>query len=54
MKKIFLLLCLVWSCVPKEKASTDHAEIFHLMLEKITDVIVHDVFSPPIASRVYA
>jgi len=27
---------------------------FHEALDKLTDVIVHDIFSPPVASRVYA
>ena len=27
---------------------------FHESIDKLTDVIVHDIFSPPVASRVYA
>lgn len=31
----------------------DHKEIFNASMEKMTDIIVHDIFSPPVASRVY-
>jgi hypothetical protein len=36
----------------KEKA--DDAEYYHRSVKKLTDVIVHDIFSPPVASRIYA
>ena len=35
----------------EEKVS--NPEYFHKALDKLTDVIVHDIFSPPVASRVY-
>jgi len=28
-------------------------ELFHSAMQKLTDVMVHDIFSPPVASRVY-
>lgn len=28
-------------------------ELFHQALQSLTDVIVHDIFSPPVASRIY-
>ncbi|MCB9339607.1 MAG: vanadium-dependent haloperoxidase [Lewinellaceae bacterium] len=34
----------------KEAANPDH---LHKSLKEITDVIVHDIFSPPVASRIY-
>ncbi|MDV7399253.1 hypothetical protein RZS08_48025, partial [Arthrospira platensis SPKY1] len=30
------------------------AEWAHRSMKKLTDVIVHDIFSPPVASRIYA
>ncbi len=32
----------------------DNATDFHEALDGLTDVIVHDIFSPPVASRIYA
>ncbi|MEL6944827.1 MAG: phosphatidic acid phosphatase, partial [Bacteroidota bacterium] len=29
-------------------------QFIHQSTKKITDVIVHDIFSPPVASRIYA
>ncbi len=40
------------SIVECEKITSD-ASYFHNSLKKLTDVIVHDIFSPPVASRVY-
>ena len=39
---------------PNWKADADQPEFLHRSLKKITDVIVHDIFSPPVASRIYA
>ncbi|WP_423147728.1 vanadium-dependent haloperoxidase [Rubrolithibacter danxiaensis] len=36
------------------KESISSPEIIHTSMKKLTDVIVHDVFSPPVASRIYA
>ena len=36
-----------------QEESTD-AEFVHRTMKKMTDVIVHDIFSPPVASRIYA
>ncbi|WP_445381134.1 vanadium-dependent haloperoxidase [Robiginitalea sp. IMCC43444] len=30
------------------------AEDFHASVDKVTEVMVHDIFSPPVASRIYA
>lgn len=38
----------------KMEVSSDNPEILHQTQEKLTDVIVHDIFSPPVASRVYS
>ncbi|MBC7921741.1 MAG: vanadium-dependent haloperoxidase [Ferruginibacter sp.] len=36
------------------RKSAADPELLHASVRKLTDVIVHDVFSPPVASRVYA
>lgn len=36
-----------------EKAQTYQADYLHQCMSKLTDVIVHDIFSPPVASRNY-
>ena len=33
--------------------SLDDSELIHGSVQQLTDVIVHDIFSPPVASRVY-
>lgn len=35
------------------KAKADNAEFVHSSVKQITDRIVHDIFSPPVASRIY-
>lgn len=54
MKKRFLIFFLIFSCNLKEAKQIDNPQIFHQVFEKITEVIIHDIFSPPVASRVYA
>lgn len=41
--------------VPKEdyKPKVDNADFIHRSVKQVTDVIVHDIFSPPVASRIY-
>lgn len=38
----------------KEIVSIDNPDILHQSEMKLTDIIVHDIFSPPVASRIYA
>ena len=53
------VLILIGSCKPPVdksefyKAAQD-SEYFYEALKQLTDVIVHDIFSPPVASRVYS
>lgn len=35
------------------KTKVDNAEFIHRSVKQITDRIVHDIFSPPVASRIY-
>jgi hypothetical protein len=60
MKKIFVYLFamgLVLSCSKEAKdyqQKINDPQRLHLTVKKVTDVIVHDIFSPPVAARIYA
>lgn len=61
MKKLFtttFLLCwIAFSCTAPEsewRGKAENPEFLHRSIKQITDVIVHDIFSPPVASRIYA
>ncbi len=59
MKKIFIgFLAIVFvSCsTSKEeyRSKAQDPDHLHRSIKQITDVIVHDIFSPPVASRIYA
>ena len=55
---IVLTLSLLWTGCdnsnPNWKVDSDKPDFIHRSLKQITDVIVHDIFSPPVASRIYA
>lgn len=57
MKKYFyLIICILIlnSCMKENKPIVVTAENYHQTVDKITDIMVHDIFSPPVASRIYA
>lgn len=59
MRFWFLIVFLFYffSCKPeatKEIPDDVYVQWYHKIIKKITDVIVHDIFSPPVASRIYA
>ncbi|MTB53111.1 vanadium-dependent haloperoxidase [Lewinella sp. W8] len=53
-----LFLVLFTSCGeeinPNFQEEVDNPEYYHRAVKKVTDVIVHDIFSPPVAARIYA
>ncbi|HNV28202.1 MAG TPA: vanadium-dependent haloperoxidase [Cyclobacteriaceae bacterium] len=52
-----ILFFLMMSCTTNSgeyKTKVENPEYLHRTLKQITDVIVHDIFSPPVASRIYA
>ncbi|PSR55466.1 phosphatidic acid phosphatase [Adhaeribacter arboris] len=53
---IAVLLLIEVSCQNKKADETTLAnpDVMHTSVRKLTDVMVHDIFSPPVASRVYA
>lgn len=57
--KYFLVLTvfLVFACSTnsvEDKAIAHNPEFLHRSVKEITDRIVHDIFSPPVAARIYA
>lgn len=60
MKNIFSILALVMvfaSCSKDNgewRTKAENPEFLHRSVKQVTDVIVHDIFSPPVASRIYA
>jgi hypothetical protein len=58
MKKNFWIgltcLILLASCDSGTKEVAISADTYHDTMQQLTDVIVHDIFSPPVASRIYA
>ena len=51
-----LLLVAVISCQEKKdysQAITD-GHYFHAAQKQVTEVIIHDIFSPPVAVRIYS
>lgn len=56
MKKfsLVMLLALIASCSTKREPIVVSAEELHSAVDKVTDIMVHDIFSPPVASRIYA
>lgn len=51
-----LLVCFSCAITPESKRTMtiNETEVLHGAVKQVTDVIVHDIFSPPVASRIYA
>jgi hypothetical protein len=52
MRKMMIALMLF--CNQAIKAETGDAGYIHRAIKKVTDVMVYDIYSPPVASRTYA
>nr|WP_299387342.1 vanadium-dependent haloperoxidase [Allomuricauda sp.] len=48
------LLLILASCQQKEETITITPEDYHNSVDKVTEVMIHDIFSPPVASRIFA
>lgn len=57
---IFSCFLLLFLSACQEEGNPEYAtevanpELYHRSVKQLTDVIVHDIFSPPVASRIYA
>lgn len=53
-----LLLAVFFSCSPEKQPSTEPikvtAEDLHTSIDKVVEIMIHDIFSPPVASRIFA
>lgn len=60
MKKLLILLAVGFLTACNSKNSQEYSKVtndpnvLHDSYEILTDVIIHDIFSPPVASRIYA
>jgi len=60
MKKFILLLIVTMSAMtckqvnPNFQQEAQQVDYLHQSMQRLSDVIVHDIFSPPVASRIYA
>ncbi|EDP69605.1 Phosphoesterase, PA-phosphatase related protein [Flavobacteriales bacterium ALC-1] len=45
------LLCI--SCKDEQKPISISTDDYHNTVDKLTEVMIHDIFSPPVASRIY-
>ncbi|GGD52948.1 vanadium-dependent haloperoxidase [Muriicola marianensis] len=54
MKKILFLMVLVsLSCQREEAPIEISPELMHSSVDKVTEIMIHDIFSPPVASRIF-
>lgn len=51
---VLMLAALLFSCKKEERNITVTAEDFHKSVDKVVEIMVHDIFSPPVSSRVFA
>jgi hypothetical protein len=53
---IQILLCctLLFGCKEKKNVVINDVDVLHQNQDQLTQIIIYDVFSPPVASRIYA
>lgn len=57
MKLLFILFSIGFifcDCRGKQKTDLDPTEVLHQNQDQLTKLIIYDVFTPPVASRIYA
>ena len=59
MKTVLNILSLLYilfflSCEKRQEMSNITTKTYHDLYDKLTAIMVHDVYSPPVASRIYA
>lgn len=47
-------LLLITACTEKKSNIVTEPVVLHDTMQNLSDIIVHDIFSPPVASRIYA
>ncbi|MFD2099798.1 vanadium-dependent haloperoxidase [Flagellimonas iocasae] len=51
---LVVLLLVLTSCQKKQEPITVSPEEYHKSVDKVIEVMIHDIFSPPVASRIFA
>ncbi|SNR17087.1 vanadium-dependent haloperoxidase [Tenacibaculum jejuense] len=54
---VFTLLAAIFICVSCKREANEikiSSEDYNHLVDRITEIMIHDVFSPPVASRIYA
>lgn len=51
---VFVLLGFFASCTKNTEPIVITGEDLHYSVDKVTEIMIHDIFSPPVASRIYA
>lgn len=54
IKILFVAMCVVLSACKKEEPITVEADNLHSSIDHVIEVMIHDIFSPPVASRIFA
>lgn len=57
MRKFYCLLFTILLTIACQKESTPIVitpEDYHTSVDKVTEIMIHDIFSPPVASRIFA
>ncbi|ADV48310.1 vanadium-dependent haloperoxidase [Cellulophaga sp. E16_2] len=54
LKAIALFALLISSCKEKNEPIIVTTDEYHASVDKITNIMIHDIFSPPVASRIFA
>lgn len=56
MKKYaaLFLMALIFACGKKEEPLVVAPEVLHHSIDQVTQIMIHDIFSPPVASRIFA
>src|SRR5210317_249678 len=57
MKKtlgVLLALATLVACNKNEEPIIVTTDELHMAIDKVTEIMVHDIFSPPVAARIYA
>lgn len=54
IRKFIIILTACLFCAPCSYSQTKDVELLNDAVRNVTDIIMHDVFSPPVASRIYA
>ena len=49
-----MILSILFSCQKENKPIEITPENYHNAVDKVTEIMIHDIFSPPVASRIYA